>query len=700
MASLFICAKNQLSQKRNRTRKYFSFLLGLFSLGILSTFLFSHPAFADYIDITKDKIQKAAVYDSLYPNNPAGAPTQGGVITKKYYVFTDCKGNTAYNSCSNGYVRVYRRDNCALVKKFNTSMGTVRGVSYEWGKEQVSIIGKHNNGGITGCVDVKGTPKFSTSGCPMPPSLTFDAGGSSQGAGTPYKGYVYKVAGLADDGYSYIKVAGKEKEKQYRISNKAISEKTGLTAKYGFEPEGISIDGSTGEVYTIHAYRVKGGHRRILFLKIDSSVFKEFTGKSGSSDYPFCNNEKSSGGSSSSSSSSDDIFTNKPYNPEDDNLTIIDDTYPTDPPVSTYDGTVDTNFFGTVKDEEGCGVYTTLSFIIDILSIGIGIAAVIGITLSGITYINSKGNVEKTTKAKRRIYEIVIGLVAYAVIYFLLTFLTPEFNPELKVCKALSAEEIAQIKAETEAKKQAIKDAQEQDAADRIKKGNYDPSNSSLSSDYATIKGADLEGATETGKLVLQAAEWSARYMDEHKFIYFQYDPGNHYYNKYIKPGYGPKGGVWEDIWPRNWEQAKEWRMTHCSGFAVLVLKKTGLFNGHRVKVYSQKGKITSYFWTDKESEAIFNKHFVKRNGNGETISSLVKQKKLGPGDIFGTSSTKETHTMIYAGKYNGKHYIYEVSAPNNHVLTYGFGKTHHYSGYLHPVISGSTHVGEFFHAK
>ena len=69
-----------------------------------------------------------------------------------------------------------------------------------------------------------------------------------------------------------------------------------------------------------------------------------------------------------------------------------------------------------------------------ILTIGIGVTALIGITISGITYLTAKDNVEKTTKAKRRIFEIVIGLVAYAAIWGILTFLLPEFNPELKTC--------------------------------------------------------------------------------------------------------------------------------------------------------------------------------------------------------------------------------------------------------------------------
>ena len=74
------------------------------------------------------------------------------------------------------------------------------------------------------------------------------------------------------------------------------------------------------------------------------------------------------------------------------------------------------------------GIQCLLVEAVDILSIGIGIFGVIGILIVGIQYLTAGGNEEKTRKAKRRMFEIVIGLVAYAVIYALLKFLLPGFN--------------------------------------------------------------------------------------------------------------------------------------------------------------------------------------------------------------------------------------------------------------------------------
>ena len=95
-------------------------------------------------------------------------------------------------------------------------------------------------------------------------------------------------------------------------------------------------------------------------------------------------------------------------------------------PAFATDGTIETTFWGDIQDDgNGCGVYMILNLILDILTYGVGIAAIIGISISGITYLTAKGNEQQTIKAKRRIYEIVIGLVAYAALYAALNFLMP-----------------------------------------------------------------------------------------------------------------------------------------------------------------------------------------------------------------------------------------------------------------------------------
>ncbi len=69
-----------------------------------------------------------------------------------------------------------------------------------------------------------------------------------------------------------------------------------------------------------------------------------------------------------------------------------------------------------------------LNLAVDILSIGVGIFGVIGISVAGIQYLTAGGSEEQTRKAKRRLFEIVIGLAAYVVIYTLLRWLLPSLR--------------------------------------------------------------------------------------------------------------------------------------------------------------------------------------------------------------------------------------------------------------------------------
>lgn len=73
-------------------------------------------------------------------------------------------------------------------------------------------------------------------------------------------------------------------------------------------------------------------------------------------------------------------------------------------------------------------VLNILDLVVNIMSIGIGILGVIGISIVGIQYLTAGGNEEKTRKAKRRMFEIVIGLVVYVLIYAILQFLMPGMN--------------------------------------------------------------------------------------------------------------------------------------------------------------------------------------------------------------------------------------------------------------------------------
>ena len=197
----------------------------------------------------------------------------------------------------------------------------------------------------------------------------------------------------------------------------------------------------------------------------------------------------------------------------------------------------------------------------------------------------------------------------------------------------------------------------------------------------------DVEGATKIGERMIQAADEAARYFADNKFIYFQYDPSNGYSNPYIRKGYGPYEG--ESL---TWERAKRVRYSHCSSFATLVQKKAGLLpDQQKYHSYIYKGSIN---FKNAASKQKILQNFKIVHGNGAKLQDLVKNKKIAPGDIFGYPGI--THTMIFAGKNNGKYYIYEVSAPNNQILKYKGNKR----GYIYTTISGSKKIGDILHAK
>lgn len=98
--------------------------------------------------------------------------------------------------------------------------------------------------------------------------------------------------------------------------------------------------------------------------------------------------------------------------------------------LTVFGDTVDAAILkGCAGKEGGHGESITcvLELVVDIMTIGIGILGVIGISITGIQYLTAGGSEEKTRKAKRRMFEIVIGLVAYVLIYAILKWLLPSF---------------------------------------------------------------------------------------------------------------------------------------------------------------------------------------------------------------------------------------------------------------------------------
>ena len=71
------------------------------------------------------------------------------------------------------------------------------------------------------------------------------------------------------------------------------------------------------------------------------------------------------------------------------------------------------------------GIFDLLFWAINILTAGVGVLAVGGIVYASVKYASSGGDTEKTKKAKAMIRDIVMGLIAYALMYTFINFLIP-----------------------------------------------------------------------------------------------------------------------------------------------------------------------------------------------------------------------------------------------------------------------------------
>lgn len=80
---------------------------------------------------------------------------------------------------------------------------------------------------------------------------------------------------------------------------------------------------------------------------------------------------------------------------------------------------------GQYCDENGSGIYRLLYIVINVLTMGVGVLGVLGIIISGIQYMTASGNEAQMAKSKKRIFEIVLGLVVFGVMWVVLQWLIP-----------------------------------------------------------------------------------------------------------------------------------------------------------------------------------------------------------------------------------------------------------------------------------
>lgn len=342
------------------------------------------------------KVSKKATF-SVYTHS------QGATLTKDYYVFTSWNKNK-----NNFVVKRCKRSKTSSCKSTKTVSGKPSSMYHEWGTAQAQAILKENSGCYRIQIsNMKVSSKQSCSSSIKSDGLSVsgDVKGRRQGW-TKYGSYYLRGYGTNDSGSI----------SNNRIwlfnSSKSLKNSWKIPLSYG-EVEDVMVDGDTGRVW--FTYGTAGS---ISYYIVDKSVFSKWIKPASSSSNP-----SSGGGGGSSdddgSSGDDDSGSTKRI------ITNKRELYK-QPESPGYDGSLNTTFFGNMKeDDKGCGTYMVINFIIEILTYGIGIAAAIGLSVSGIKYLTAKGNEAQTTKSKRRIYEIFIGLLAYSILWAILNFALP-----------------------------------------------------------------------------------------------------------------------------------------------------------------------------------------------------------------------------------------------------------------------------------
>ena len=73
----------------------------------------------------------------------------------------------------------------------------------------------------------------------------------------------------------------------------------------------------------------------------------------------------------------------------------------------------------------GEGIFNILNIVLNILTVGVGIAATVGIIVAALRYSQARDKAESVAGAKKMIINIVIGLALWAVFYGLVNWLLP-----------------------------------------------------------------------------------------------------------------------------------------------------------------------------------------------------------------------------------------------------------------------------------
>ncbi len=80
---------------------------------------------------------------------------------------------------------------------------------------------------------------------------------------------------------------------------------------------------------------------------------------------------------------------------------------------------------GASSNPEDSGLWGVLILVINIMTAGVGVLAVVGFVYGGILYITSGGSPEQVKKARTVFTNVVIGVIAFGGMFAILNFIIP-----------------------------------------------------------------------------------------------------------------------------------------------------------------------------------------------------------------------------------------------------------------------------------
>ena len=402
----------------------------------IAAFLITTPTFADkkwknnLTVLKRNQVERAVTFKvgkGKVGGTKVPSGTQGGTITEKYYVFS-----VHPNDNDTNYVYFAYRSTGKIAKIFSGHWGHMNSFHYKWGTNHV-IVNSSNKGSASSnrrkipdstCFDTVSLKKlgdnYSNCKTKVASNWNYMDGLVPQGE-AEYNGNVWIVAWNSGTNDNYIGVYGKSNKKLVK------SFKVPASLIYG-EAEDIAIDGSTGDVYINFNMRDNSG--RIAYFRLDKSAFGNLSRPTAGGGN---NNGGGGGGGTGEPGSNGDGANGGTDGNEDDDGTDTGTgagNVKLDPETPAKCATILTAFCNDAETDGKNTIQSIISFIIGTMTIGIAVLGTIGIIASGYLIMTARDDEAQVRKAKKRILEIVIGIVAWALAAVVIYLLLPTANSD------------------------------------------------------------------------------------------------------------------------------------------------------------------------------------------------------------------------------------------------------------------------------